>query len=35
MGLDVRLMQHALATGPDDIYIFIEDELAEYRIVTD
>ena len=35
MGLDVRLMQHALSTGPDDIYIFIEAELTEYRIVTD
>lgn len=34
MGLDVRLMQHALATGPDDIYIFVADELVAYEIVT-
>ena len=32
MGLDVRLMRHALATGPSDIYIFVEDELIEYQI---
>ncbi len=35
MGLDVRLMRHALATGPDDIYVFVAEELTEYRIVTD
>ncbi len=35
MGLDVLLMQHALVTGPDDIYIFLPEELTRYRIVTD
>ena len=34
MGLDVRLMGPALATGPSDIYIFVADELTEYRITT-
>lgn len=35
MGLDVRLMRHALSTGPNDIYIFVSDELEAYHIVTD
>lgn len=34
MGLDVRLMRPALATGPNDIYIFVEDELTEYKLTT-
>ncbi len=34
MGVDVRLMRPALATGPDDIYLLLPEELLEYRLVT-
>ena len=34
MGLDPLLMQHALVTPPDAIYIFVADELETYDIVT-
>ncbi|MFX0545710.1 hypothetical protein ACEWPL_009210 [Roseovarius sp. S1116L3] len=35
MGVDIRLMRPALATGPDDIYVLLPEELLEYRLVTD
>ena len=35
MGVDVRLMGPALATGPDDIYVLLPEELRDYRLVTD
>lgn len=34
MGLDVRVMTHALATGPQDIYVLLPEELAQYKVVT-
>ena len=34
MGADPLLMQHALVTPPDEIYIFLPEELVLYRIVT-
>ncbi len=34
MGLDVRVMSHALATGPQDIYVLLPEELKQYKIVT-
>ncbi|MFC7704332.1 hypothetical protein ACFQXB_09010 [Plastorhodobacter daqingensis] len=34
MGIDLRLMRHALLTPPDEIYILLPEELATYRLVT-
>ncbi|WP_375262901.1 hypothetical protein [Palleronia sp.] len=34
MGLDPLLVQHALMTPPEAIYIFVTEELERYRIVT-
>lgn len=34
MGIDLRLMQPALATPPESIYILVADELAAYGLVT-
>ncbi|SFG14966.1 hypothetical protein SAMN04488020_101322 [Palleronia marisminoris] len=34
MGLDLRLMEHALMTPPQSIYIFVTEELERYGIVT-
>jgi len=33
MGIDVRVMRHALATPPADIYILLPEELVEYGFV--
>ncbi len=35
MGIDVRLMRPALATPPEEIYVLVEEELREWRIVTE
>ena len=35
MGLDPLLMQHALTTPPDSIYIFVAEELERYGIVSE
>lgn len=35
MGVDTLVMQHALATPPDEIYVLIPEELASYRMVFD
>lgn len=35
MGIDPLVMQHALTTPPDEIYVLVRDELETYRIVTD
>ncbi|SIN82365.1 hypothetical protein [Vannielia litorea] len=35
MGIDLRLMQHALSTPPDEIYILVRDELTEYAVATE
>lgn len=35
MGVDPLIMRHALATPPDEIYVLLPDQLAEYRMVTD
>lgn len=35
MGVDPLVMQHALATPPDEIYILLEAELLSYRLATD
>jgi len=34
MGIDPLVMQHALVTPPDEIYILLPEELTLYRIVT-
>ena len=34
MGIDPALMQHALVTPPDEIYLLLPDELVRYRLVT-
>lgn len=34
MGIDLRLMQPALATPPEDIYILTPAELERYRLIT-
>jgi hypothetical protein len=34
MGIDVRLMEHALTTPPEDIYVLLPAELRTYRVVT-
>ncbi|EAR51597.1 hypothetical protein OG2516_01721 [Oceanicola granulosus HTCC2516] len=34
MGIDPRLMQPALVTPPDEIYLLTQDELAQYGLVT-
>ncbi len=35
MGIDLRLMQHSLATPPDEIYILTPEELQDYALVTE
>ena len=35
MGVDVRIMQHALATPPESIYVLLPEELLEYRMIFD
>lgn len=35
MGIDVRLMQHALTTPPEAIYVLLPEELIEYGVVAD
>ncbi|MEX3014348.1 hypothetical protein [Gymnodinialimonas hymeniacidonis] len=35
MGVDVRVMQHALSTPPEAIYVLLPEELVEYRMVYD
>ncbi|QXT40719.1 hypothetical protein [Gymnodinialimonas ceratoperidinii] len=35
MGIDVRLMQHALATPPEAIYVLLPEELLRYGITVD
>ena len=35
MGVDPLLMQPALMTGPDEIYLLTPEELTQYRLVTD
>jgi hypothetical protein len=35
MGVDLRLMQHALATPPQEIYILIPEELERYALATE
>jgi hypothetical protein len=34
MGIDLRLMQPALTTPPEDIYILTPDELTKYNLAT-
>jgi hypothetical protein len=33
MGVDVRVMQHALSTPPESIYVLLPEELSGYRMV--
>jgi hypothetical protein len=33
MGIDPRLMEHALQTPPDEIYLLVAEELEDYRLV--
>ena len=35
MGVDPLLMQHALKTPPDEIYVLLLEELTQYRMVFD
>ena len=35
MGIDPLVMQHALVTPPDEIYLLTPDEMTRYRITTD
>lgn len=35
MGVDVRIMQHALSTPPEAIYVLLPEELTEYRMTHD
>ena len=35
MGVDPLMMQHALVTPPEAIYVFLREELETYRIVTE
>ncbi len=34
MGIDPLVMQHALVTPPDEIYLLLPEELARYRMTT-
>lgn len=34
MGVDVRVMQHALGTPPEAIYVLLPEELTEYDFIT-
>ena len=34
MGIDPLVMQHALSTPPDEIYVLLRDELEEYGFIT-
>ena len=33
MGIDPLVMQHAMSTPPDEIYILLPDELERYRFI--
>ncbi|WP_376874359.1 hypothetical protein [Albirhodobacter sp. R86504] len=33
MGIDPLIMQHALITPPDEIYVLMQEELTEYRMI--
>jgi hypothetical protein len=35
MGVDPALMQHALVTPPEAIYVFVVEELADYSLATE
>ena len=35
MGIDVRLMQHALTTPPEAIYVLLPEELMDYGVIED
>ena len=35
MGIDPLVMQHALTTPPDEIYVLLPEELSRYRLVLD
>lgn len=34
MGIDPRVMQHALTTPPNEIYVLLPEELREYRFIA-
>jgi len=34
MGVDVRVMEHALTTPPEEIYVLLPEELRDYALVT-
>ena len=34
MGVDVRVMQHALSTPPEAIYVLLPEELEDYALTT-
>lgn len=34
MGVDVRVMQHAMMTPPEAIYVLLPEELEEYRMIS-
>lgn len=35
MGVDTLLMQHALTTPPNEIYVLVEDQLRDYKLATE
>lgn len=35
MGVDTLLMQHALTTPPNEIYVLVQDQLTDYNLVTE
>jgi hypothetical protein len=35
MGVDLRVMQHALLTPPDEIYILLKEQLLDYALATE
>lgn len=35
MGVDTRVMQHAMITPPDEIYVLLREELIDFRLATE
>ena len=35
MEVDLRLMEHALGTPPNEIYLFVAEELLDYKVATE
>jgi len=35
MGVDIRVMEHGLATPSDEIYVLLRAQLEDYRLATE